>query len=165
LLEQSLKFSNPNEFNDPFDCHEGSIRIEHNKELIREVLYTSDLNQRINISRNKRRKLEKDIFKKELYLPIIRDKKNDYKLSCFSAKKDEVLMWSHYADMHRGICIGFNFPHKYEGKFILCPVKYIDKIVSHDGSADIIKNYPVFANYEVCTLAVRRRNSGNHKCS
>jgi len=139
LLEQSLKFSNPSEYNDPFDCHEGLIKIEHNKELVRKVLHTSELNSTFKISRKEKRKLEKDIFKKELYLPIIRDKRNDYKLSCFSANKDEVLMWSHYADMHRGICIGFNFPHKYDEKFILCPVKYINEIVPHDGTADIIR--------------------------
>lgn len=29
-------------------------------------------------------------------------------IACFSAKKDSVLMFSHYADNHRGVCIGFD---------------------------------------------------------
>jgi hypothetical protein len=28
-------------------------------------------------------------------------------VSCFSARNDDVLMWSHYADRHKGFCLGF----------------------------------------------------------
>lgn len=48
-------------------------------------------------------------------------------------------MWSHYANKHSGICIGFNFPHKYEDKFILCPVKYLNEIKELDGTIDVYR--------------------------
>ena len=48
-------------------------------------------------------------------------------------------MWSHYADKHLGICIGFNFPHKYDEKFILCPVKYLNELKPIDGSTDVFR--------------------------
>ena len=31
--------------------------------------------------------------------------KNKYGISCFSKNYNEILMWSHYADNHNGICI------------------------------------------------------------
>mgnify|MGYP002227506002 FL=1 len=29
-------------------------------------------------------------------------------VGCFSERNDSLLMWSHYADEHRGLCIGYN---------------------------------------------------------
>lgn len=48
-------------------------------------------------------------------------------------------MWSHYADKHSGICIGFNFPHKYDDKLVLCPVKYLNKLKAIDGTTDVLR--------------------------
>lgn len=33
--------------------------------------------------------------------------KDDYKVFCLSLEKENHLMWSHYADSHKGICIGY----------------------------------------------------------
>lgn len=33
---------------------------------------------------------------------------DDLKISCFSENKDSLLMWSYYADSHKGVCLGFN---------------------------------------------------------
>jgi len=32
---------------------------------------------------------------------------NTYGVICFSEKPDEILMWSHYSDNHKGICLEF----------------------------------------------------------
>ena len=48
-------------------------------------------------------------------------------------------MWSHYANKHTGICIGFDFPHHYHDKFILCPVKYINELRSLEGTIEVHK--------------------------
>jgi hypothetical protein len=42
---------------------------------------------------------------------------------CFSEKKDDLLQWAHYADHHKGICLGFDIGT--EGKF--GQVKYVTK--------------------------------------
>jgi hypothetical protein len=34
---------------------------------------------------------------------------NGYLVTCFSEEKDNVLMWSHYAENHSGFCIEYNF--------------------------------------------------------
>ena len=47
---------------------------------------------------------------------------------CFSRSWNNILMWSHYADKHKGICLGFDVPNKYINE-----VKYITK-VDHVGN-------------------------------
>ena len=57
---------------------------------------------------------------------------------CFSAEarpNEEILMWTHYADMHRGIRIGFDLPEK-TPRFILRKVRYRKSRVAVDLSVD-----------------------------
>jgi len=35
---------------------------------------------------------------------------DDYRVHCFSWSWSNVLMWSHYAERHKGICLGFDVP-------------------------------------------------------
>lgn len=35
------------------------------------------------------------------------------RITCFSKTKDSILLWSHYADSHKGICIGYRINEKY----------------------------------------------------
>lgn len=42
----------------------------------------------------------------EMTLDRLRTEKNEYKVCSFSSKPEEFLMWSHYADSHRGIVLG-----------------------------------------------------------
>lgn len=135
LIGSTLRFRNPAEFNDPFDCHESLLKINHKKEIVKEALNSAKL----NLTRKQKRKFEREIFEKANYAPLIKKELNRTKLSCFSAINDEVLMWSHYADKHRGVCIGFDFPHKYDEKFILCPMKYLDRIIPLDGTSDVVR--------------------------
>lgn len=51
-------------------------------------------------------------FKKEM--------EQRYGLICFSKQWDNPLLWSHYADMHRGICLGFEVDERG-----LRPVRYV----------------------------------------
>lgn len=39
------------------------------------------------------------------------------KIGCLSANYNNVLMWSHYADAHKGICIGYNVAQIFSNKF------------------------------------------------
>jgi hypothetical protein len=55
---------------------------------------------------------------------------------CFSADDarplDEILMWSHYADCHRGVRIGFEFPDGITSPFKIIQVTYQDTRVAID---------------------------------
>ncbi len=50
----------------------------------------------------------------------IYDEKNNYGICCFSKNYNEILMWSHYADNHSGICI------EVEVDELLCDQNVID---------------------------------------
>ena len=134
ISKQTLLFSNPKIFNDPFDCNEKLLQID---------IETEDLNNQLKTltirNRKERRELLKKINIKKEQNNALEIEKKKLKIACFSEKFDETLMWSHYADKHQGICIGFNFPYKYDNHFILCPVKYIDKIKKLEGTSDTSK--------------------------
>lgn len=107
ILEKGeLWFSNPQDFNDPFDC-----RIEY-KELseIEKKQYINNLLKKQNSVDNAGNMCEREINE------IIYD--NTYPYSPFrvlSLTKDElnILMWSHYANNHKGFCIGIKaYNHK-----------------------------------------------------
>lgn len=46
-----------------------------------------------------------------------------YGLECFSRTWKSILMWSHYGDKHRGICLGFDVPDE-----ITRPVEYVPDV-------------------------------------
>ena len=57
-------------------------------------------------------------------------------ISCFSKRNDSILMWSHYADSHRGACLEFEEPEQEE----FGEVKYTNK-------RPMIKMYNLFSTY------------------
>jgi hypothetical protein len=53
-----------------------------------------------------------------------RDAIGKYGVLCFSQRRNNILMWSHYADKHKGICLGFDVPDELTTK-----VKYFGDVV------------------------------------
>ena len=49
---------------------------------------------------------------------------NDYGLLCFSRSWSNPVLWAHYADKHRGLCLGFDIPDE-----LLKKVEYTDERV------------------------------------
>lgn len=43
---------------------------------------------------------------------------------CFSASWRSPVQWAHYADSHKGICLGFDIPKKYLSKIIYTPRRF-----------------------------------------
>jgi hypothetical protein len=41
----------------------------------------------------------------------IKEIRNKFLVSCFSTNYDSILMWSHYANNHKGVCIEFDIPN------------------------------------------------------
>lgn len=110
LKNRTLKFSNPNDFNDPFDCNMTILKFSKTEESIRD--YKEALNN-LNLSRTKKRELlnkfkNSDSEFKKVYTHVIKEKINASGVTCFSKLYDNNLMWSHYADQHKGVCLEFN---------------------------------------------------------
>lgn len=108
LINNEIFFSNPLNFNDPFDCQfeinliEGSQAELDWHEKLNSVLTKNDyalidkLNLRQNISNG-------------LAPYFIKEVSNRIGVACFSEKADNFLMWSHYASSHKGICLKFDW--------------------------------------------------------
>lgn len=59
------------------------------------------------------------------------------KVGCLTTKKDNTLMWSHYADKHRGICIEYDIGKIYEkDNLIINKVNYNMPIITNKSIAD-----------------------------
>lgn len=54
---------------------------------------------------------------------------------CFSRRWNNPVLWSHYADKHRGLCLGFDIPDQHAKK-----VRYVDRRlkadIEHDNPSD-----------------------------
>lgn len=86
FIKNKIYFSKPNQFNDPFDTQLSAI------EFANEI---KELGLPENISMITQ-------HEQPLY-----DRISHYGIYCLSEEYDNMLMWSHYADAHRGICLGF----------------------------------------------------------
>lgn len=133
LLEKTLNFSHPSIFNDPFDCNEKLLKIALTKEELKNLY--DDF--KIKVPKSYWKTLWKELNNPKMAEEFNATQRDLVKMSCFSVKYDEVLMWSHYAHKHTGICIGFDFPHNYSKKFILAPVKYVTELKPLDGNTSL----------------------------
>jgi hypothetical protein len=133
VSKSSLAFKNPSLFNDPFDCYPDLINFEFvpdnyrqyliekykplmNPEMIRNVENSSD-NELASAFRD-------TAFPSEF---------SNTAITCFSEKFADLLMWSHYSNAHKGVCIGFNLKKLYLSikKYhpALIKVKYTNEFV------------------------------------
>ncbi|MFL0250573.1 DUF2971 domain-containing protein [Clostridium neuense] len=99
LINNELWFSNPDDFNDPFD----SCGICFDEGEIKKHL------KGINVTK------------------LIDSFKTDVKISCFSEEINSMPMWTHYAGNHEGMCAEYDFSKiNYTNRFskYLFPVVY-----------------------------------------
>lgn len=117
----------PNDFNDPFDCQlpnlfPQSIDFRFTKELVKECVASggSPIHSLDQIRQNSTTDSEiLSAIKEEIQRNI-----NKSGVLCFSDKADHVLMWTHYASNHRGICVEIDSTKWETLKVFLNPVKY-----------------------------------------
>ena len=102
LIKQKLFFAKTIKFNDPFD---GRLLPRNFMSELKELGYSVN---------------EDDISKHESF---VSDRLNGYGVLSLSRSCKDILMWSHYADSHKGFCLGFkddlrNFFYDFD-----CPVR------------------------------------------
>ena len=125
LKNRCLWFSKPKRFNDPYDCR---IRLsfdnvpEYEWETILEA-YLIDMKERFgddfseeenkkeyitNGKPNEKFKKMATNFVERIFMNREQTMMNERGVACFSDKFDDMLMWSHYAEGHKGFCIEFD---------------------------------------------------------
>jgi len=153
LIEnKTFKFSNPKDFNDPFDLYEELIDFSQQKII-----------PKVSMSRKEKRKVETLSDKTRIKTLKYEWKKikNDFGISCFSRTYKNILMWSHYAQKHTGICIGFYVDAnlllndsifalgvKYENDFEPLPFDALDKDKLLISATQYLSLKAIFWKYE-----------------
>jgi Protein of unknown function (DUF2971) len=122
LVNSVIYFSHADGFNDPFDCR---IRLSYDgrkeewkaffRRKLREYsphLATAEIESMID---QKIGQLDDEKFLDDLDEEVRRGHLSKSSVLCLSDAPAQILMWSHYADAHRGCCLQFSTKQKLFG--------------------------------------------------
>lgn len=121
LVHGEFYFSSPSNFNDPFDCKNmfcfDGATDDHWRMFLDRFLqhnnpHISAEQRRIQIdaliATGEHRNREKIALQQNSWGEILTNINNGLGVVCLSSKRDDILMWSHYGDCHKGFCLAFN---------------------------------------------------------
>ena len=136
LKNRLIWFSKPKRFNDPYDCAVRVLTDEINDEEMEKILQRAKtempniktIDQYRKASIESKKSFNERTFETISKLSEVQKSKmlNERGVTCFSELKDNVLMWSHYAQGHKGICLEFDTSFELFRKAF--PVKYTKTI-------------------------------------
>ncbi len=128
LSDGTAWFTSPSKYNDPYDCV-GTLSYA---ELARTVS---------NAPPNYEQAL------RQHYESIFTSLRETLKISSFCTLHTPILMWSHYADNHRGFCMEYEVQDLPEGiRRILFPVIYISTLFDYEKYFQNISKSPLNFN-------------------
>ena len=113
ILNSELYFASYNSFNDPFDCNLG----------FREISSYSDEELENCCQEELKKGVDKEKYLIDLSEKLIKAK-SEVGILCLSRNKKNILMWSHYAKNHEGLCFGFEDIFYKDSKITYGRVKY-----------------------------------------
>lgn len=127
LENNYIYFANRTQLNDPYDCFPGMIQTTDNISSLETYLKT--IKRFKERSRKERRNAEKSLLKNGELFHIIEKQKNQtldkIGIASFSVQPVNLMLWSHYANNHKGICLQFDkacdesiFSKAYDVKYI-----------------------------------------------
>jgi hypothetical protein len=124
ILENELFFAAPSSFNDPFDCYPA---FDFDATVTEMVNYYIRPLRRLAPQASEIELIHEALAK--VHDPVRSPLAGEMQASiqtlhaehitktigvlCLSKQHDEILMWSHYANFHRGICLQFDASHAY----------------------------------------------------
>lgn len=144
LVNESIGLTSPGYFNDPFDCP--ILELLNNDE---------DISQYVRQAYNEGLKVS--CFSSNIKLPREDEEthqiiNNEEKLKGTNPEYLNELMWAHYADSHKGVCIKYHFPSSitqladnHDG--VICyfrDVTYSNKDISKYSNMEAINMYDAF---------------------
>ena len=131
LKKNQIWFSSPLKFNDPYDFfvpYDSTFTDEGFRQKVPlQSGYTYEQYEQM-LQFYKQNPKEFKIWSEE----GIRRFVSKVRIACFCEEKSEILMWSHYADFHRGICLKFdssldnNFFHEENWTYHKMPIKNVN---------------------------------------
>ncbi len=144
LEEAQLWFTSAREFNDPFDS---SLSFQFDdkpkgiqKEWIENVLKRQfpllNRQERQSLTRQHLRGIKNDPGYSERFIKkLVEDNYNSFGICSLTPAKDDLLMWAHYSDNHRGFCVGIDTSRLLELQLSLAtegPLLSLQKVIYSD---------------------------------
>ena len=125
LLNETVWLSSPTTFNDPFDCAITLSREKLKESLDHAIAEISHINgiPREQIA-NHDKLIDQDRTAYEWLGNSLRTTMQKIGVLCLSATPYEILMWSHYADNHKGFCVEYDFAEGTHLRKLAQPVRY-----------------------------------------
>ncbi len=124
LIRNELWFSAPYDFNDPFDSSVPiDLAIESLKKISISISDWSEINKLVDDKNINEEILAPSIFSKKL-----KELRKQFGVCCFSSIDDNLIMWSHYADNHKGILLKFDTAELNKAFERISLVTYTDKL-------------------------------------
>lgn len=158
-------FSRPSDFNDPFDCNldvsigncDGEIMNNLGKSSMLQLLKEELSNRSSEVKGAGERILSKPSFVKKIINEVHKYYINqNIGVYCLSEDPLNILMWSHYANSHKGICLEFDI--KRDGFFYnnLLPVQYRKRYPKFELSDYQDEENMMFAMHQqaICTKSI-----------
>lgn len=116
LINNSIHFSRPIDFNDPFDSrilYEEKNNINdltkfYNNSYKQGLISENNIKSWINLSSKIKKLKNRAKFEKDICAEKNKFYQINLLISCFASISNCIQMWSHYAENHTGICIGFS---------------------------------------------------------
>lgn len=109
LRNTSFKFTSPLDFNDPFDCDTSILEFTRTADSVAEYKQALELS---NLPLLEKMRALAEFYQpatfQKVYAHVAKHKIETAKVTCFSKTHSNTLMWSHYAQNHKGICLEFN---------------------------------------------------------
>jgi len=105
-------FPDPLAFNDPFDCrpkiltHKSQFKTDQFYKSIIKKKFPSLTQSQVKRELNNNpmfRKIKTYEYLEEFFVKFIKE----FGIYCLSEVPDDILMWSHYSDSHKGLCLQF----------------------------------------------------------
>ncbi|MGD0216615.1 MAG: DUF2971 domain-containing protein [Desulfobaccales bacterium] len=132
-----LYMANPTMFNDPFECRPNIII--HDGRLSKE-LYIKQSAKRAKLKHNLTKHQENNLVREyRLILNDIHRMEEIYEtfvvetgIYCLSAINNNILMWSHYSEGHRGLCLEFDTRNNINLFDVALKVSYSERYPSID---------------------------------
>lgn len=142
FTEKTIYCSNPNDFNDPWDCRPcfNKETLNDPKEYDRIVKWFIRCGSKNNstLSEREHEQREQELRSNRSLLEFMIDEmtsdmekaiQSQYRVFCMSIHPDSPLMWSHYGNKHQGICLEFSVQNS-----LFCGALQID----------YMNSYPIF---------------------
>lgn len=120
----------PSSFNDPFDCRifpDFAATPEEYRKHYALVLKDQPGSNRAERRRELKRLrsvMDRSLYE-EAFHKLLDDVADTKGILCLSEIRNDILMWSHYADCHRGVCLMFDTRHEFFRP--AWPVEYADE--------------------------------------